>query len=463
MKKLAAILVGIYLAGHLSACTSKESREDESTPVAEETAEVDSELERVEGADAEALAAGDESQAGFVDEQLPEQALGEQPATDMGSELATEEAPPALDDGTAVADTGAPPVEEAPMEAPVEAPVVADSSEVAPPPIEEAPAPAPDTSVAAVDPGLSATEEKPMAAAPVESRPKASLKKVPAEPFYEGGQLLNAVYVARPGDNYRKISTMIYGDASRHKDLRAANPSIGTLKPGNKVYYNSPQRPSDTTAMKTYYEDMGLQPEVYVAKEGDNIRKVSKQLLGYDNAWQEVWSTNPAVESKQELMAGTELRYWKAAPAAGAPAPVTNVAANDMAAPSAPPIDDMPPPPDMAANMPPPPPSDMDTNAGAGSVAMNDLPPPPAEMAPPRPPPVEMAPPPPPPMAQAPPPPVAKAPTMGEDGMSNDDMMMGLAGIGIVAAGIAAIMVIRKRRQQKEMQAAFGDTQIGAS
>ena len=32
----------------------------------------------------------------------------------------------------------------------------------------------------------------------------------------------------------------------------------------------------------TYYEDMGMVPETYVAKKGESLRKVSKKLLGYD-------------------------------------------------------------------------------------------------------------------------------------------------------------------------------------
>ena len=483
MKKFAAILACVYLTAHLSACTSNESREDESIAASEETELVDGELEKVE--------AGDEANAGFVDEQLPEQALGEQPAADSGTAIA-EEAPPA-DSGV---DMGGSPDALADSTAPTETPAEPsfDTAATEAPAPEVAPVPAPDTSMgstettAAVDPGTSSSETTTAAAEPRPSAPAAELQKVPTEPYRAGGQLLNAVYVARPGDNYKKIATMIYGDESKQKDLKKANPGIKSPKPGSKIFYNSPQRPTDEMAMKTYYEDMGMQPEVYVAQEGDNIRKISKQLLGYDNAWKEIWTTNE-LESKTKLakgetirywrgkditpttptLAGTELKYWKGAPAA-APAPV--LAQNTDVAPAqqmSPPPQELPPPPmpeqlppaqDMAQNFPPPndfpPPPDMNT-AGT-TTAMNDLPPPP---------PPEMAPPPPPPMEQAPPPPAMQKPAKPmlaeEGGMSNDDMMMGLAGVGIVAAGIAAIMVIRKRRQQKEMQAAFGDTQIGAS
>jgi hypothetical protein len=241
---------------------------------------------------------------------------------------------------------------------------------------------------------------------------------------------------------------MIYGNADKAKDLKKAN-NGKKVKPSEKIYYNSPQRPNDETKIATYYEDMGMMPEVYVSKEGDNLKKVSKELLGYDNAWKEVWALN-GVESKAKLPAGTELRYWKGAPAA--PAPKTELAKNEMPPPSPP--NEMPPP-------PPPPPPMPDQSVAANTA--NQLPPPPPPM------PNDMPPPPPPPPAEAvnpppPPPPAKKAAAKKEAsavaGLDQDTMMM-LGGAGIVAIGLASIIIIRKRRQ-KEMQAAFGNTQVGA-
>jgi LPXTG-motif cell wall-anchored protein len=43
-----------------------------------------------------------------------------------------------------------------------------------------------------------------------------------------------------------------------------------------------------------------------------------------------------------------------------------------------------------------------------------------------------------------------------------DDMMM-LGAVGVLVVGIAAIVIVRKRKQQKEMAAVFNEnTQIGA-
>lgn len=458
MKKLIALIACMTLSLHLG-CTSNDSREDSEgdEAVTEETS-AEAELGEVEGDASSDTAVADGANEGFLDEQLPEDALGESTTTaDAGTEApppdmtADASAEPTLEDPPASIDTG--------TEAP---PVVADTSTETPadtsmPPVDEAPP--------VVDSGSSSNDSSSVAAAaPIDETPApvAPLRKVEAMPMTRSGVLLNAVYLARPGDTYKKISTMIYGNESKAKEIRKVNPSLAaTPKPGNKVYYNSPARPTDDQKMLTFYEDAGMVPEVYVAKEGDNIRTVAKDLLGYDRAWQEVWATN-SVDSKGAIPAGTELRYWKSAPAA--PAVIAAAPTPPADLPPPPPADLPPPPPDMAAAPPPP---DM-----APPQAMNDLPPPPMpDMPPPPPPDMAAAPPPPadlppPPPAEAvnppPPPPVAKkAPTIAPEGGMDNDMMMSLAGAGIIAAGVAAIIIIRKRRQQKEMASAFNDTQVG--
>jgi LPXTG-motif cell wall-anchored protein len=158
--------------------------------------------------------------------------------------------------------------------------------------------------------GTSSTEVGPVAS----STTKAAvvLQKIAQAPWQVGKVWFNTVYIARPGDTLSKISQMIYG-ADKTAELKKGNKTLKnrSVRAGDKVYYNSPQRPDDAAKMITFYEDTGVNPELYVSKAGDNIVKVSKKLLGYSNAWKEVWATN-SVESKDSLPEGTELRYWKA-------------------------------------------------------------------------------------------------------------------------------------------------------
>ncbi|MFN7454270.1 MAG: hypothetical protein ACK5RO_06375 [Pseudobdellovibrionaceae bacterium] len=440
MKKLLLLLVLSTCVWHLSGCTSKDAQDDTEIAV-DDSAAIDGELEKVDGGEV----ASDSTSEGFLDEQLPADALGEtvppaevateapvdpaadpglEPVPEVSAEPTTEVA--AVDPGQSIASDMAPPMD-APVDAtPVETAPVMDSTVVASTEsLEPKPAPAP-------------------------------LRKIDTTPrIGASGELLNSVYIARPGDNFRKIASLIYGDKTKWKALRDNNPSISSVKPGNKIYYNSPVRPQDDTKVLTYYEDQGMVPEVYMAQEGDDLKKVSKNLLGYDRAWQEIWSTNP-VESKGSLTAGTEIRYWKSAPAMPS-ATSTEVAGNAI-----PKMDNSMAPPDMDLPLPPPPqPMDM-----AQATPDMDLPPPPpaqpmdmAQATPamdlPPPPPAEALNPPPP-----PPPPVAKkAPK--ESPAADGDMMTALGAGAVIAGGLALILILRKRRQKKEMENAFNDTQVG--
>lgn len=271
-----------------------------------------------------------------------------------------------------------------------------------------------------------------------------SLKKVESAPFRRGGQLLNAVYVARPGDDFKSISQMIYGTPDKATDLATANAWMKSPKPGDKVYYNSPTRPDDKSKLLSYYEEQGITPEVYVTQEGDHLKKVSETLLGYPNAWKEVWATNLMVESKSDLPAGTELKYWKTASSATPPP------AQEELAQQAPPM----PEPEMMA---PP---------------VADNPPPPVEqpmaMAPP--PPVEapIAPPVEPPPVAAPENDIAKTPANEEPvpegmfGMDNE-MMMNVGAGALVLIGALAFITIRRKKAQREkaIADAFDSTQVG--
>lgn len=351
------------------------------------------------------------------------------------------------------------------------------------PPTAEAPAPsAPSSSdLKAVEPTLDMPSDEPSLGAPSssgiadieppakESKPKAetvsseapapaaaSLQKVPDVPFQQSGILLNTVYIARPGDTVSSVSQMIYG-SDKTTELKKANPKLKNRdpRPSEKIFYNSPVRSTDSEKMMTYYEDNGMKAETYVAQEGDTIQKVGKNLLGYDKGWKEIWTTN-AIESKGKLEAGTEIKYYKGAAAKIASNESAPAAKEELPPPPAsmgeasalPP----PPPPDMAANNQPPPPNDMNGLPPPPPPAMNDLPPPP--------PPEAAAPPPPPPPPAAPV--EKKMPAVAKAGESMDEeTMFALGGIAVAALGLTAILVAKRKRRQKELEAAFNETQVG--
>lgn len=263
-----------------------------------------------------------------------ESALGETPTPSDASASAA----PTIDDSSLSLDTAAetpPPTANAP-----DIPTPALDA-AAPPAITETPLPPTDattvdTAALAASLGSTDTASPPAdtgtySSGVTTSKPAgSSIKKVSATMPYQGkdGAWINTVYVARPKEKLVDISMKIFG-TDKTKELKkiAENSYLKSRAPkaGDKIYYTSPNRPDDSAKTMLYYEDMGMVPEIYVAKKGESLKKVSKELLGYDNAWREVWASN-GVESKTALKDGETLRYWKSADGATAAAPAAGTA-----------------------------------------------------------------------------------------------------------------------------------------
>ncbi len=443
-------LATVFFVGSTS-CTSKKASDDGADVEASaddeslESAEATENNEDLDSGDGEAIAdagggGGDELAA---DEQLPDDSAGggdlvaentedlapgdlaETPPADLA---ANDAPPPDMGSDAPAADMGgdAPP---------------ADMAASEPPAPEVAPTPEPS--------GITGDD------AP---KPVMSLKKIASQPYKQGKILVNAVYLVRAGDTPESISQKVFASKDHAKELckvNAYNCQRG-LKTGDKMYYNSPQRPNDDTVVKTFYEDAGVQPQMYSAKQGDNIRKVGKDLLGEDRSWMELWATNE-VESKGDLDEGTQLKYWPSSEIAAPALAATDAAPADA---GAPPAGDMPPQ-DMAAATPPDAGQPMDQAAAppAEDLAMNNPPPPQdpqagQEQLPPAPDANAMGsvePPPPPP----PPPSNDSAQQAGSDMAAADDpnqqnFMLGVGAVLLLAAA-ALFISIRKKRARRQI------------
>jgi hypothetical protein len=137
------------------------------------------------------------------------------------------------------------------------------------------------------------------------------VKKMKPAAYKRAGGNVNRLYIVRPGDNMDSIAEKIYGASSESERLYRYNEHHRgrTLDVGDKVYYESPNNPNDPTMM-TYYEDVNTAPSYYTSQEGDNIRKVAKNLLGHKRSWMEIYATNSNIESKGRIPAGLQVRYW---------------------------------------------------------------------------------------------------------------------------------------------------------
>ncbi|MEK7355549.1 MAG: hypothetical protein AAB250_03825 [Bdellovibrionota bacterium] len=385
--------------------------------------------------------------------------------------MAIAEEPPPADDDLSLDE---PKEESTDVAANEETPAPQPRAEEPPPPTDEPvfdePAKEEKTEIAANDPPEPAQESTPVDTysaprAPVVYAPLLKIKEA-AFTSPDGSATLNRVYLARPKDNWKSVSTKVYGAPDRVKDLKKWNPGV-SISTGKKIYYSSPTNPSDGR-MLTYFEEQNVPPQTYVSQPGDNIRKVSKNLLGFNDAWREVWATNLNVESKGDLPAGTELKYWNESAA-----PTQTIAANDGLPPTnpmdqplpdaapVPPSDSMMPPPDM--NAPPPNQAGLPPTDGVDPLA----PPPPMPEDPTATgatgaiPPPDAAPPPPPPAVDSGPKPVKKAPPIADASMdggmdADTTMIIGLGGILLIAAAILFVVIRKNRAKRMDL----GQTQV---
>jgi hypothetical protein len=461
-KNILVLLLTVGLLALNGGCTSKESQEQDQTI---ENADVEK-IETIDSVDTPA-------DAGEVAATETPPAADAPPADDASLEaslndpaMSSEPPPPEVAtntptiDETSLAGSDAAPVTDAQL-APDPA-LTADASTTS---TEITETPVVDTSMSMADPVQPTPVAKPASGG-------SPLLKISGTTPYQAkdGGWINTVYIARPGEKLADISQKIY-DADKTKELKAIkeNSYLKWRAPrgGDKIYYVSRGRPDDSTRTLTYYEDLGMVPETYVAKKGDNLKKVAKELLGYDGAWKEIWTSNE-VESKVTLKEGETIRYWKTggevmAMAPPSPPPGDSGGATVMDSSQAPqPTAMTTPPPTDTASLPPPP-----ADSGAS------LPPPPDASAPPvdpmaaattdtavPPPPTEDAPPP-------PPPPVEDGTEVAaadgakkdldeaaaeeeEGGVLNNDAMMSMAALGVLVA-LLAFVIIRKKKQKSQM------------
>lgn len=310
------------LLGTFTACTTNDSK-------SESEGELDSELDDL--SDSSDKIDGD-SDSAEDDEFLAEDA--DKPAASDDA-LAEDDLEKELDKGKSdlAADENPEPADEA-----APAPVVTQAAPPPPPPMAEEPMPvaprANDTMITSKESNVSNDNFEYINPAPTLPKddlgvsdplvsevdpPLPSVKaaqelvpmpKVRKEPFNANGRVMNTVYVARPGEDLKTISMKIYGEDKTANLLADNPPTTRGVEPGTLIYYTSPNRPEDEKTIMTYYEDSKMAPSYYTTKQGDDIQKIGRRVLGFEDAWREIWATNESLQSQALLPEGLKIKYW---------------------------------------------------------------------------------------------------------------------------------------------------------
>lgn len=313
-----------------SADSSEETTEDTADASAEdEDADAESTAEEkpdeAEAEDDEFLAEDSASPAEPAQEKLEEKDLQNElekeaiankdpanPAVEAQATTDTAAAPPTTDTATATVtpNLSEDPLAETEVAASAEttsatSPIAKDSAndgfEVINPTLPQEDLGVSDPLVAEVDPPL------PSVKAAQEVVP---LSKINKDPFFRNERLMNTVYIVRPNEDLAIVSQKIFNE-DKTSILFADNPHLSKgVEAGDKIYYNSPNRPDDKKVILTYFEDNKMSPQYYVTRKGDDIKKIGREVLGHEDGWKEIWATNESLQTQALLPSGLKVRYW---------------------------------------------------------------------------------------------------------------------------------------------------------
>lgn len=142
------------------------------------------------------------------------------------------------------------------------------------------------------------------------------MPKVAANPFESSGVWMNAYQFVRSNDDsWETLATRAYGSSQQWETLKNWNPGV-RLKPGNIVYYNSPQRPTDQERIRHIADDLGLPLDNVTVNAGDTLSKMAENFYQEPRLWREIAALNPSISRPDWVIPGTALRVMP--PNAGA-------------------------------------------------------------------------------------------------------------------------------------------------
>jgi LPXTG-motif cell wall-anchored protein len=125
--------------------------------------------------------------------------------------------------------------------------------------------------------------------------------QVSAKPENRGGYWMNGYYFVRSESGYEELSQLIYGRTDRAALLSQWNSGRAVLA-GSVVYYNSPFRPDDASTMKVLAEDFNLGVRTYTVEAGDTLSGIAQRQFGSLELWREIAALNRGLLSTPDLI-----------------------------------------------------------------------------------------------------------------------------------------------------------------
>lgn len=127
-------------------------------------------------------------------------------------------------------------------------------------------------------------------------------------PFQSSGAWMNGFYFTRLDDaSWVDLAQKLYGSPARSEDLKLWNGGA-KIEPGTLVYYNSPMRPQDAAAMKSFAQDFGTGTEGYAVRRGDTLSRIAAIRYGGAASWKEIVAENPELRNPDQIDPGMRIQ-----------------------------------------------------------------------------------------------------------------------------------------------------------
>ena len=154
-----------------------------------------------------------------------------------------------------------------------------------------------------------ATDEAPRASRSSRVRAYSGSEQVMVEttPFEKEGFLLNGIYFVRGSEeSWSSLSQKLYGRPDRDQLIKQWNKGQ-PLNIGSAIYYNSPSRPEDRSAMKPFAMDFGSSLEKHVVQRGESLSQIAAQMYGDPMSWKEISALNPDIQNPDRIEIGQNI------------------------------------------------------------------------------------------------------------------------------------------------------------